>query len=231
LPFSSLPVEPLARTAQNKLKAKFDGIRSISVDDLISKIKLIATRTQYLFPLPQCSNKTDSINIDIFSNDNPEFMWRWELISLDLLPDNLKMTVKKARSVRRKLKNEEKSIIKLIQSINDAMSCIKTMSDQLKKQSLIAKVSLEEEKVLKFEREEEKARILNDTKRQRELQKAIAKQQRDLEKKRQDDERRKEKERLDEIKRAELVGLSFCTEFKEENLTEHFTNLSFRINA
>ncbi len=35
----------------------------------------------------------------------------------------------------------------------------------------------------------------------------------------------------DEIKRAELVGLSFCTEFKEENLTEHFTNLSFRINA
>lgn len=174
----------------------------VSFNALVSKIKVIATRTQYLFPFPECSDHLEA-KVDIFSNTNPELMWRWELISLDLLPDKLKSTVKSARSVRRKLKSQQKAIIKLIQSIDDAASCIKSMSDPSKKQILIAKVSVEEEKVLKYEREEEKARILNDAKRQREIQKAIAKQQRDLEKKRQDDEKRKEKERQDEIRKAE----------------------------
>eukprot|EP00557_Chaetoceros_sp_GSL56_P007795 CAMPEP_0176504764 /NCGR_PEP_ID=MMETSP0200_2-20121128/16119_1 /TAXON_ID=947934 /ORGANISM="Chaetoceros sp., Strain GSL56" /LENGTH=980 /DNA_ID=CAMNT_0017904241 /DNA_START=96 /DNA_END=3038 /DNA_ORIENTATION=+ len=199
---SSLPVDALARMAQNKILGVFGSDTVVSLDALASKIKVIATRTQYLFPLPECSNHVEA-KVDIFSNTNPEFMWRWELISLDLLPDELKSTVKNARSVRRKLKSQHKAMIKLIQSINDAVSCIRSMAEPSKKQMLIAKVSVEEEKVLKFEREEEKARILNDAKRQKELQKAIAKQQRDLEKKRQDDEKRKEKERQDEIRKAE----------------------------
>lgn len=219
LSVSSLPVDTVARIAQNKIIGVFGEGTMVSLSALVSKIKLIATRTQYLLPLPGCNNNLES-NVDIFSNTNPEFMWRWELISLDLLPDQLKSTVKNARTARRKLKNQQKAMIKLLQTINDAISCIKAMSDPSKKQMLMAKVSVEEEKVLKYEREGEKARILNDARRQRELQKAIAKQKRDLEKKRQDEEKRKEKERQDEIKKAEKAQKLEEKEKKKKEASE-----------
>ena len=198
-PHSPLPVDDLARIAQNKLIGSLDDSTFVSVELVASKIKLIATRTQYLFPVPQQGAAT----VDIFSNTNPEFMWRWELVSLDLLPDQYTATVKMARSARRKVKNHEKAVIKLIQAINGVMVCIKSNSSADKKQKLIAKVSVEEEKVLKYEREEEKVRLLNDAKIIKEKQKEIAKKQKDGEKKRLEEDKRKEKLKAEEAKKAE----------------------------
>jgi hypothetical protein len=197
--YSPLSVDDLARIAQNKLIGSLDDSKFVSVELVASKIKLIATRTQYLFPVP----KSGPANVDIFSNTNPEFMWRWELVSLDLLPEQYKATVKVARSTRRKVKNHEKAVIKLIQAINGVMVSIKSTSSADKKQKLIAKVSVEEEKVLKYEREEEKVRLLNDTKILKEKQKEMAKKQKDEEKKRLEEDKRKEKLKAEEAKKVE----------------------------
>ena len=101
------------------------------------------------------------------------------------------------------MKNHEKAVIKLIQAINGVMVSIKSTSSVDKKQKLIAKVSVEEEKVLKYEREEEKVRLLNDTKILKEKQKEMAKKQKDEEKKRLEEDKRKEKLKAEEAKKAE----------------------------
>jgi len=201
---SSLPVEELARVAHYKIMTSvLEGKSHVPVEVVASKIKLIAERTQYLFPIPDSGKKGEEAKVDIFSNTNSQFMWRWELISLDYLPNKSKATVKKARAARRKLKNHQKAVTKLVQAIIDAVASIESKSSDSKKQKLVAKVSDEEERVLKYEREEEKARLLNDAKKQKEL----AKKQKEAEIKRLEEERRKEKERLEESKRAEKAKM------------------------
>jgi len=207
---SSLPIDDLARVAQNQLMQSLtDGKKFVSVETVASKIKLIAARTQHLFPIPESSNKIDAPKVDIFSNTNSKFMWRWELVSLDFLPDKCKSTVKKARAERRKLKNHQKAVVKLIQAINDVIACIKSMSADTKKQRLVAKLSIEEEKVLKYEREEEKIRLLND-----------AKKQKESEKQRLAEEKRMEKESLEEAKRVEKAQKLEEKESKKKDALE-----------
>ncbi len=191
--FSPLPIDDLARVAQTRIMGELvDGNLFVSVETVASKIKLIATRSQNLTLIPSDSGKSDTPKVDIFADESKELMWRWDLSSLEILPSNHRSTVKKARAVRRKLKMHQKAVTKLIQAINDATACIRASSPESKKQRLVAKVSTEEEKVLKYERDEEKARLLND-----------AKKQKELEKQRLAEEKRKAKELLEETKKAE----------------------------
>lgn len=199
---SPLSVDNLACVAQNKLICSLDENKFVSIESVASKIKLIATRTQHLLPVPHESTRTQIAKVDIFSDTNPEFMWRWELVSLDLLPDEYKATVKKIRAARRKLKNHEKAVIKLIQAISDVITSIKSSSSAAKKQNLIAKVSAEEEKVLKYEREEEKNRLLNEGKKLREKHKESAKKEKDEEKQRLEEGKRIEKQKTEEARKA-----------------------------
>ncbi len=193
--FSPLPIDNLARVAQTRIVGELtDANLHVSVETVASKIKLIATRSQNLTLIPSESGKSDTPKVDIFADESRELMWRWDLSSLEILPSNLRLTVKKARAIRRKLKMHQKAVTRLIQAINDATVSIKASSPDTKKQRMIAKVSTEEEKVLKYERDEEKARLLND-----------AKKQKELEKQRVAEEKRKAKELLEETKKAEKV--------------------------
>jgi chromatin assembly factor 1 subunit A len=154
-------------------------------------------------------------------------MWRWELSSTDLLPQREATKVKKARTMRRKLQSHHKSIINLITTIDKASlslqnggSILLSTSAPTEGESLTAKVSEMEEKVLKFEREEEKARLLRETKMQnkdkiKDLDEKQREKQRQEEEKRndklrQEEERRNEKKRKEEekeLKKAEAMRL------------------------
>jgi len=136
--------------------------------------------------------------LDCFENAEECHMWRWELVSIDLLPQKESAKVKKARTIRKKLQGHHKATINLIAAADKAMAWIrnnasKSPSTLIAGEKLIAKVSEMEEKVLKFEREEEKARLLKEAKLQKEKSKAdeLADKQRekDSEKKRRDEEK------------------------------------------
>jgi hypothetical protein len=163
---SPLAIDDLAKVVLFKVNSdlvKDDNF--LSLEAISSKIKLIATRTQYLAAIPTGSR--NPAKIDIFADTSSELMWRWELISLDFIPSDYQSVVKNARMARRKIKNHEKAVVRLLHSIFDAIDCINGKKDDDTKQKVIAKVSVEEEKVLKYEREEEKQRLLNEAKKQK----------------------------------------------------------------
>ena len=116
---SPLAIDDLARVAQNRVMESIANDNMyISLETVASKIKLIATRSQNLVPIVSAeSGKSDAPKVDIFADRSSELMWRWDLISLDLLPSNCRATVKKARAVRRKLKLHQKAVVRLIQAI------------------------------------------------------------------------------------------------------------------
>ena len=151
-------------------------------------------------------------------------MWRWELSSLDLLPQGEANKVKKARTMRKKLQGHHKAIINLITSIDKASLWIQNSASTslpapapAAGETLTAKVSDMEEKVLKFEREEEKARLLRKSKLHSKKSEDLAEKQR--EKQRQEEEKRNEKKRLEEERRNEKKRKEEEKELKKAEAT------------
>lgn len=132
-------------------------------------------------------------------------MWRWELSSLDYIPSECHSDVKKARSARRKLKNHQKAIVRLINAIFDAIECIISAMNDSTKQKAFANVSEEEEKVLKYEREEEKSRLIDEAKKKKheEKLKVVEEKQKIAEQKRKDKDEQEEAKRRERELRLE----------------------------
>jgi len=129
-------------------------------------------------------------------------MWRWELISLDLLPEKYINKVKIATRSRKKLQYHQKAIVRLLVALDVADSHIisgPSLAQDRKKQAL-ARVSNEEEKVLKYERDEIKAQLLHDAKVNKEKEKVHAQLEKQKEKERMEEGKRKEKALRDEEK-------------------------------
>jgi len=198
---SPLPLQQLTNIATRKFVGVLkDTNEMITAETISTKIKLIAARQQYLV------EPNNSSNLDIYNDNSLLNMWRWELTSLDYLPNEQKTSVKKARATRRKIKSHQKSILKLLHSIDEFVNHVQNDLSDEKKQQHIARISVDEEKVLKFERDEEKIRLQREAKIQKENQKEKVRQQKLLEKeseKREKELKRKEKELLEEEKRKE----------------------------
>jgi len=197
---SPLPLNTLARKARKHITKVFNGTNiDISIDTVATKIKLISSRKHYLLPLPPDKLST---SIDIFTNVDPNLMWRWELISLDLLPEKYINKVKIATRSRKKLQYHQKAIVRLLVALDVADSHIisgPSLAQDRKKQAL-ARVSNEEEKVLKYERDEIKAQLLHDAKVNKEKEKVHAQLEKQKEKERIEEGKRKEKALRDEEK-------------------------------
>lgn len=164
----------------------------MALETVSAKIKLLAARTQYLSSLPSSDSTT---TIDTFNDVNRSSMWRWELISLDLLPDDKKNKVKKARTARKKIKSHQKAILKLIQSIDDFETHIASASktsDSIKRRMI--KINSDEEKVLKYEREAEKLRLQHEAKVLKEKEKEQKSMEKEAEKDRKKEEAAKKQE-------------------------------------
>lgn len=191
---NALPLSALAEKALQELSSFVNESHPLTLELVSSKIKLLAQRKSFLNAPSQ---------LDCFENNEEGHMWRWELSSIDLLPSTDAAKVKKARAARKKLQSHHKAIINLVSAIDKAVSSIETKSSS--SQKLIAKVSDMEEKVLKFEREEETARLLNKAKAQKqaednakkeeekERKKTEAAKERDAAKQRKAEEKEKEK--------------------------------------
>lgn len=126
---------------------------------------------------------------DLFEDTNLDRLWRWEVTTLDLLPPECVVNARKARSARRKVASNYSAILKLIKSLDDAVKMIFDPKLPNMDES-IAKISRDEEKVLKFEREAEKLRLAEEAK-ARKLQELDAKKRAREE---EAEERRRQKE-------------------------------------
>mmetsp|Transcript_34893 Transcript_34893/g.74427 ORF Transcript_34893/g.74427 Transcript_34893/m.74427 type:complete len:1789 (-) Transcript_34893:188-5554(-) len=207
----SLPLSALAKRALGELSAYTANARPLIVTSISSKIKLLAQRKSYLsgrLPATPSEKSIPISKLDCFENDEECYMWRWELVSIDLLPQKEAAKVKKARTMRKKLQGHHRAIVNLIAAVDKAATWLQnnpSKDSAAAGEKLVARVSETEEKVLKFEREEEKARLLKDAKihKQRSKAEELAEKQRerDTEKKRREEEKAAKK--LEAVKERE----------------------------
>jgi len=204
----SMPLSALSKQALSELSPFITATHPLTMESISSKIKLLAQRKSYLTGKPPApSEKSTPISkLDCFENADECYMWRWELSSIDFLPANEVTKVKKARTMRKKLQGHYRSIINLIAAVDKAMAWLKNSSKSSTSTAsaagdkLIAKVSDMEEKVLKFEREEEKIRLLKEAKLKKQKSKAGEVAGKQHEKERLEEERRADKKRKDQEK-------------------------------
>ena len=179
---SSLPLSTLTENVRDMLQKCHK--KEWTTESITAKIKLLAKRKAYL------STHSSTKTIDIFENEDQDRLWRWELAIMDILPSDVVSKVRKARSARKKLSSHHAATMKLLQALQEVEAVIADVKKP-KLEAMLAKISREEEKVLKFEREAEKQRLQLQAKR---------KKQEELESKRREkeqlaEEKRKEKER------------------------------------
>ena len=177
---SPLPLSTLTSNAVSELVKRSEG-KNLTADVVSAKIKILASRKQYLTPLTPAGS---GVQVDKFEDTQMNSMWRWELTTIELLPSDLVKTAKKVVSERRKLQNFFKAVVKLLSSLDKAdVLFLNAKSLKVKRESALAKISADEDKVLKFEREEEKQRLIREAKAQKEKAKLEAKAQKEQAKK------------------------------------------------
>ena len=194
----------MAKKALEELTPFITDARPLTIESVSSKIKLLAQRKSYLSGNPPSpSGKSTAPNLDCYENVEECYLWRWELSSIDLLPQKEAAKIKKARTMRKKLQGHHKSIINLITAIDKATAWLQNSASKTTAaataagEKLIAKVPTLEEKVLKYERDEETARLLKEAKAQKQKSKD------DELAAKQEEKQRKAKER-EEAKRKKI---------------------------
>jgi len=209
---SPLSLSTLTSNAVAELGKRSEG-KNLTSDIVSTKIKILASRKQYLTPL----NPPESeMQVDKFEDTQTNLMWRWELTTIELLPATLVKKAKKVVSERRKLQNFFKAVVKLLSSLDKADALfLNAKSLKIKRDSALAKVSADEDKVLKFEREEEKQRLIREAKAQKEKEKLEAKAQKDQAKKAAAEKKELEKKAAAEKK--ELEKKAAAAKRKEES--------------
>lgn len=202
---SRLPLSALAQSTLEELRKLPIGAH-LSLDAVSAKIKLFASRESYTVPPSGALLQSGTAsNVDIFENTDPMLVWRWELIALEMLPAEYVPIVKKARKSRRKLRSHSKAIAKFLSSLDEADRLFHDISSKKEERdAIVVKINNEEEKVLKFEREEEKLRLQKEAKIQKEQTKTQRQLKKQKEKEKAEEEKRKEKEEK-ELKKKEAA--------------------------
>jgi hypothetical protein len=183
--FSHLPLSKLVSRIVDKLQECHS--KSWSLEAVTTKIKLLAKRKSYL------DAATSGAAVDLFEDETEDRMWRWEIISMEILPTDVTSKVRKARSARNKLRSHVVATLRLVDSLRSAESVIgDTSLPSL--EIVLAKISRDEEKTLKYEREAEKPRLAQQAKRrkQQELDGKKKEKEKAAEEKRKDKERKKQ---------------------------------------
>lgn len=186
----SEPLGVLACIASEQLTQTYN--KEFSLEETSSKIKVIATRKNVLKDTSIVTGESCTTPVDLFEDESP--FWRWEVTVVDLLPSDSLARVKKARGSHKKISSHWNAIVKLIKSLQN-----RVLNDKA-----WAKISQDEEKFLKYEREEEKARLAMQAKaskqQEKEKEKLMKKDQIASQKKAEDEEKRLEKAKQQEEK-------------------------------
>ena len=150
--------------------SELKGVHNVtwSAESVSEKIKLSSQRKAHF---DNIEKGTDII--DLFEDTNQDRLWRWEITILDLLNSDVASKARKARNARKKVSSYHSSLLKLIKSLVDTeKQILNPARPNLDKSK--AKISRDEEKVLKFERDAEKQRLAEEAK-ARKLREQIAK--------------------------------------------------------
>lgn len=195
----------LATRALETLNALYPNIIPFTHEAVTAKMKLLATRKNHVkqphivtassetaAPAAPATMDTDSTTANaatttttnIFQDEHPDHLWRWEVTVLELLPSEALPQVKKARAAVRKLGAHVNAITKLLTTLQETEQCIQSdnaaptpTTTSVKLEKLLARTSQEEEKVLKYEREAEKLRLLADARAMKDAQKLAEERQ------------------------------------------------------
>jgi chromatin assembly factor 1 subunit A len=193
---SDLPLSAMARKAFDLLKGSFGD--SISLESVTEKIKTYFTRENYI----SCS-PADMRALDRFQ-DTATRMWRWEIMALDLLPDDVAAKVRKAQTARKKIRSHSRALISLLRALDDADKVLLVASSKQEQcDKLVTKVNNAEETVLKFERAAEKVRLMEEAKLKKEEIKQEKLKELHKEKDQKKEEAAKKKEELAKKKEDE----------------------------
>lgn len=160
-----------------------------SSDAVCAKIKLLSKRKAYF----DAAQKSTTKVVDVFEDNDRDRLWRWEITTLDLLNTDFVSKARKARTARKKISSYQSALLRIVKSLEDAEKQI--VNPALPKlDNVTAKISRDEEKVLKFERDAEKQRLADHVK---------AKKLLELETKRKAKEEALEEKRLKKEEAAE----------------------------
>lgn len=213
---SKLPLSKLAQFACETLNKAFPDAK-FPLDVVTAKTKVLSARKPTI-KNPEIALGTSVSNIvakdvDVFEDINPDHIWRWEVTTLDLLPEDNAKNAKLARSARRKINHPFNATARLLAALEESINLLeapKTQPLKTKVDKVVSKISREEEKVLKFEQEAEKARLAAEVKKQKQDMKLQAskeeqekKKAAELEKKKAVEQRKKEKEEAKQKKELE----------------------------
>jgi hypothetical protein len=213
---SSDTLSSLARQVLERLSSRLPALN----EDLVSsKLKVLATRKCY-----GKKPKTSSA-LNVFEDEDPDHVWRWELTVVELLPQASVPAVKKARAALRRLSSYWQATSQLVSAVNAALvnnGCAAGEDDGLDDKAL-AKIVTLEEKVLKYEREDEKLRLsaqskatsrrLQDEERQRKTEESRRKRE-------EEQERRREAARIKQLKNDEAARLKEALKQKKQEEAE-----------
>ena len=98
----------------------------------------------------------------MFEDNNPDRFWRWEVTTLDILNSDANSKARKARTARKKISSYQLALLKLVKSLEEIEKQI--LNPTLPKiEKAKAKISRDEERVLKFERDAEKQRLAEES--------------------------------------------------------------------
>lgn len=202
---SELPLSGLVPNISAEL-ARVHG-HEWSFDFVGEKVKVLAERKAH-FDDP---TQSKSVAVDVFEDTNLDRFWRWEVTALDLLPSDAVVTFRKARTVRKKIAAHHSALLKLAKSLQDTLD--KILDPRLPKlEDVMAKVSQNEERVLKFEREAEKLRLLEEAK----ARKAQEQEEKRLAKEAAAEEKRQQKEEAAEKKKEAAKAREEAKRKKDE---------------
>ncbi|VEU33534.1 unnamed protein product [Pseudo-nitzschia multistriata] len=191
---SDLPLSRLVSKVCSELK-DVHGVEWLE-ESVTAKVKLLSKRKAYLDPMKRCTKA-----VDLFEDDDQDRLWRWEVMTLDLLPSDFTSKVRKVRTARKKVSTHHSALLKLVKSLEETKKLI--LDPELPKlESAKAKISRDEEKVLKFERDAEKVRLADEAKARKLLE--------------QEAKKRAKEEALEAKKRAKEQALEEKKRKKEE---------------
>jgi hypothetical protein len=229
----SEPLTLLTKLAADILAQR--GLTSLPTEQIADKIKRLATRKNPI-KNPHLLRATPSfeptaapaVPLNVFEDENQDYLWRWEVTILEILPESTIAIIKKARAARKKITSHLNALLKLIATIQEVCLLlvnepnVETNNNNKSLEPILARISQEEEKVLKYEREEEKNRLAAHAKRQKEIAKEearIRKQEEQMQRKeRAAEEKRIEKERKKE--QAEALKQQKAAEKEEQERKE-----------
>jgi len=157
---SNLPLSEISKKVFNEISKRYG---KATLEGISENIKMYFTREYYL---ADTFREMKHINrLEDVSNR----MWRWEILSLELLPEIMIPEVRKARVARKKIRAHSKAIVGLLKALEDADKVLfDSSSEEDNCEKYMSKVEAAEENVLKQERVTERTRLMEESKQRKE---------------------------------------------------------------